>query len=150
MGSARRLVVGAHGRFLRVGGRIAYAQGDMRRSERLLAEAAALFERLQIVTELERNLRLQDSVLKFQTVKIGDGAASVETKPEDVQFEHMEALVDDGSEESIARSLGLEGGRLEERSEQRDGPSELEDDEDDFVPGAAAVAEPEERKSEED
>jgi tetratricopeptide (TPR) repeat protein len=51
-----------YGRFLRVGARIAYAQGDMRRCERLLAEATALFERLQIVTELERTRALQESL----------------------------------------------------------------------------------------
>jgi small subunit ribosomal protein S6 len=92
-----------------------------------------------LVNELERNLRLQDSVLKFQTVKIGDLPAAAEAKPEDVQFEHMEAMIEDASEESIARSLGLEGGRLEERSEHRDGPDPLEDDEDDFIPGKAAA-----------
>jgi hypothetical protein len=59
-----------------------------------------------------------------------------------VQFEHLEALVDDGGEESIARSLGLEGGRLEDRSEHRELPGDtlLDDDEDDFIPGAKAAA----------
>jgi small subunit ribosomal protein S6 len=94
-----------------------------------------------LVSELERSLRLQDSVLKYQTVKLGEGPGAVETKPEDVQFEHMEAMVEDGTEESVARSLGLEGGRLEDRSDSgRDGPSELDDDEDDFIPGAKAAA----------
>lgn len=93
-----------------------------------------------LVSELERNLRLQDHVLKFQTVKLGDVPTTAETKPEDVQFEHMEAMLEDPAEESIARSLGLEGGRLEDRSEGRDGVDGLEDDEDDFIPGAKAAA----------
>ena len=105
-----------------------------------------------LVSELERNLRLQDHVLKFQTVKLGDVTTAVEAKPEDVQFEHMEAMLEDPAEESIARSLGLEGGRLEDRSESRDGNDPLEDDEDDFIPGAkaapAAEAPPEPKQDE--
>jgi len=104
-----------------------------------------------LVTELERNLRLQDSVLKFQTVKIGDGTGPAEAKPEDVQFEHMEAMIDDGSEESIARSLGLEGGRLDERAEGgRESAGEGNEDEDEEFAQAGGASAGEERKSEED
>lgn len=93
-----------------------------------------------LVSELERNLRLQDHVLKYQTVKLAEVTTAAETKPEDVQFEHMEAMLEDPAEESIARSLGLEGGRLEDRSEGRDHHDPMEDDEDDFIPGAKAAA----------
>jgi small subunit ribosomal protein S6 len=95
-----------------------------------------------LVNELERNLRLQDSVLKYQTVKIGDTPAVAETKPEDVQFEHLEALAEEGQEESIARSLGLEG-RLDDRDSHR---GHGDDEEDDF---GAPADEPEEPKPEE-
>lgn len=61
-----------------------------------------------LVTELERNLRLQDAVLKFQTVKVADEAAQAPAKPEDIEFEHVEAPPDDEPEESFARTLGLE------------------------------------------
>lgn len=61
-----------------------------------------------LVTELERNLRLQDAVLKFQTVKVSNEAALPTAQPEDVAFEHVEAMDEDEDEESLARTLGLE------------------------------------------
>ncbi len=61
-----------------------------------------------LVSELERNLRLQDSVLKFQTVKVGDGAASDETSAEELKFEHLEAPLEEEPEDTLAQSLGLE------------------------------------------
>src|SRR5688572_33509716 len=42
-------------------------------------------------SELERNLRLQDAVLKFQTVKIGKVTAA-DVKPEDIEFEHLDVV----------------------------------------------------------
>ncbi len=63
-----------------------------------------------LVSELERNLRLADDVIKYQTVKIQDEvhAASVVVAPEDVKFEHAEAPAEPEEEESRARILGLE------------------------------------------
>jgi small subunit ribosomal protein S6 len=61
-----------------------------------------------LVTELERNLRLQESVLKFQTVKVSDHPPAEASAPEDLEFEHIEASEEDEQEESLARTLGLE------------------------------------------
>jgi small subunit ribosomal protein S6 len=59
-----------------------------------------------LVSEVERALRLQESVMKFQTVKLGDAAAEVEAS--DVKFEHIEPDGDD-QDETLAQTLGLEG-----------------------------------------
>jgi small subunit ribosomal protein S6 len=61
-----------------------------------------------LVAELERNLRLQDAVLKFQTVKISDEVASATEAPQDVEFEHLDVIEDAEPEDSIAKTLGLE------------------------------------------
>src|SRR5688572_28293800 len=98
-----------------------------------------------LVSELERNLRLQDSVLKYQTVKIGDKPVAAETKPEDVQFEHLDAVSEEGQEESIARSLGLEG-RLDDRDGHRGHHEGVDEEEDEF--GAPEEAELPKREEE--
>ena len=63
-----------------------------------------------LVTELERNLRMLDDVLKYQTVKISDEVdlAALQVSDEDVQFEAVEPPDEDEEDESLARSLGLE------------------------------------------
>lgn len=62
-----------------------------------------------LVSELERNLRLQDAVLKFQTVKISDAAALASAKPDEIEFEHLDVVEDIEPEDSVAKTLGLEG-----------------------------------------
>ena len=54
-----------------------------------------------LVTELERNLRIQDAVLKFQTVKVSEGAAAAAANAVDVAFEHLDAPEDDEPEEGL-------------------------------------------------
>jgi len=61
-----------------------------------------------LVAELERNLRIQDAVLKFQTVKISDVVASTGAAPEEIEFEHLDVIEDAEPEDSIAKTLGLE------------------------------------------
>lgn len=61
-----------------------------------------------LVAELERNLRIQDAVLKFQTVKISDQVASASVEPNQIEFEHLDVLEDAGPEDSLAKTLGLE------------------------------------------
>lgn len=74
-----------------------------------------------LVSELERNLRLQDVVLKFQTVKVGNGKDVAAAAAEDVAFEHLEVPTDDDPEETLAQSLGLEEARpLQEESAKAD------------------------------
>src|SRR5690606_18506734 len=65
-----------------------------------------------LVAELERNLRMLDTVIKFQTVKLADAVSSEHytVSDEDVKYEHVEPSADEEEEEmSLARSLGLEG-----------------------------------------
>jgi small subunit ribosomal protein S6 len=81
----------------------------------------------QLVSELERNLRLQDAVLKFQTVKIGKAPAAAPATPADIEFEHLDVVEDAEPEDSLAKTLGLEDVRDDYRRE----PPEAEDADDD-------------------
>jgi small subunit ribosomal protein S6 len=62
-----------------------------------------------VVSELERNLRMLDNVLKFQTVLLRDDvmADSVTVDPEEVKFARIEPAPEDEKEESRERALGL-------------------------------------------
>jgi small subunit ribosomal protein S6 len=73
-----------------------------------------------LVSELERNLRLQDAVLKFQTVKISNDAKAVLAKPDEIEFEHLDVVEDTEPEDSVAKTLGLEGVRDDFRPESSD------------------------------
>ena len=63
-----------------------------------------------LVSELERNLRMLDEVIKFQTVMASDEVdlAALEVDPDHVKFEDIEPPPEDEVEESLERSLGLE------------------------------------------
>jgi small subunit ribosomal protein S6 len=77
-----------------------------------------------IVAELERNLRLQDSVMRFQTVRVQPDVdpAAYQIDPEEVKFLPVEVTVEE-EEEGIEERLGF-------RQTQR-APDEVpEDDED--------------------
>ena len=86
-----------------------------------------------LVSEVERTLRLQESVLKFQTVKIGESAVAEAVVAEvaaDAKFEHIE-LTDEGDEdETYAQTLGLEA-----RASSRFEPVEDDEDLDDLEDG---------------
>lgn len=84
-----------------------------------------------LVTELERNLRLQDAVLKFQTVKISDSATPVAAKADEIEFEHLDVVEDAEPEDSVAKTLGLEDVRDDFRSENVE--PDLDDAEDEAV-----------------
>jgi small subunit ribosomal protein S6 len=62
-----------------------------------------------LVNELERNLRMLDDVIKYQTVQTGGETelASVAIDPEAVKFEAIEAPAADEEEYSLERELGL-------------------------------------------
>lgn len=83
----------------------------------------------QLVSELERNLRLQDAVLKFQTVKIGKVAAAAPATPAEIEFEHLDVIEDAEPEDSLAKTLGLEDVR-EDFHRSRDAEPEAEAEED--------------------
>jgi small subunit ribosomal protein S6 len=64
-----------------------------------------------VVNEIERNLRMLDEVLKYQTVKLREeiDLAAVEVDPENVKFEAVELpTAEEEAEESRERELGLE------------------------------------------
>jgi hypothetical protein len=82
-----------------------------------------------LVSELERNLRLQDAVLKLQTVKLGKAAAAEAAKPEDIEFEHLDLVEDAEPEDSLAKTLGLEDVRDDYRG-HHEAERESEDAED--------------------
>jgi small subunit ribosomal protein S6 len=70
----------------------------------------------QLVSELERNLRLQDAVLKFQTVKVNDVVTTEPVAADQIEFEHLDVLDEPEQEESLAKTLGLEDVREDFRA----------------------------------
>jgi small subunit ribosomal protein S6 len=62
-----------------------------------------------VVAELERNLRMLDNVLKFQTVLLREDVHvdTVTVDPEEVKFARIEAPPEDETEESREKALGL-------------------------------------------
>lgn len=63
-----------------------------------------------LVAELERNLRLFDEIVRFQTVLLAEDIdpASIAVDPEDLKFLHVEDdEVDEDAELERARSLGM-------------------------------------------
>ncbi len=62
-----------------------------------------------LVAELERNLKLQDSVLKFQTVQTHHDVdvSALTIDPEEVKMARLELPVEEEEKESRERSLGL-------------------------------------------
>jgi small subunit ribosomal protein S6 len=91
-----------------------------------------------LVAEIERNLRMLDDVLKYQTVQVGAEIdfASVEVAPENVKFEAVEPATAEELAEPIERVLGLEQSNERERAPSDDG------DEEDFdVDGPSPVGE---------
>ncbi|MFO7180255.1 MAG: 30S ribosomal protein S6 [Pseudomonadota bacterium] len=98
-----------------------------------------------LVAELERNLRMLDDVLKYQTVQLRADVDidSVEVAPENVQFEAVEPATEAELEEPIERLLGLEQAPERERAprpESEEGDVDLDAEE-------AAVGEAEEEES---
>lgn len=90
-----------------------------------------------LVNELERNLRMQDDVLKYQTVLVRGEveAATVEVKPEDVKFEAIEPPAEGEEDDmTLERSLGLyepPEGERPARDEFEDADEEWRDDSED-------------------
>jgi small subunit ribosomal protein S6 len=62
-----------------------------------------------VVSELERNLRMLDTVVKFQTVLLRDDVEvdTVAIDPEEVKFTRIELMPEEEKEESRERALGL-------------------------------------------
>jgi small subunit ribosomal protein S6 len=62
-----------------------------------------------LVQELERNLKLQDAVIKFQTVLLTEGVdvGGLTVDPEEVKFARLELPPEEEEKESRERALGL-------------------------------------------
>ena len=62
-----------------------------------------------LVQELERNLKLQDTVLKFQTIQTNDevDVAALTIDPEEVKFQRLELPPEEDAVESREKQLGL-------------------------------------------
>lgn len=62
-----------------------------------------------LVKEIERNLRLVDSVVRYQTVVLRDGISMSELKSDDVRYNHRETHGQDFHEITLEERLGLRG-----------------------------------------
>jgi len=83
-----------------------------------------------LVSEIERNLRMVDDVLKYQTVQIKTDIefGSIEVSPENVQFESVEPATAEELAEPIERLLGLEQSPDRDRERSDDGEEDYEAD----------------------
>ncbi len=89
------------------------------------------------VSELERNFRLLDEVIKFQTIVLGNVEGEIEIAADAIAFEAVEGIpAEEDEAHSLARELGLEepepGSRYDRRSdddENSDGDDESSDTE---------------------
>lgn len=101
-----------------------------------------------MVAEIERNLRMQDTVVRFQTIMTNDEDVTLDVKvdPEEVKFRRLE-ITEDEEELGIEHRLGMiEMPRSERvRSEDELDPFDDDgmDDDDDVIPGSLAVTTPE-------
>lgn len=82
-----------------------------------------------VVHELERNLKLQDSVLKFQTVQTSEEVdlAAVQIDPEEIKFQRLELPPEEEKEESREKALGLVDAPPEERRSRQEREDEYAD-----------------------
>jgi small subunit ribosomal protein S6 len=84
-----------------------------------------------LVNELERNLKLQDSVLKYQTVLTRenvDVAALAAVDPEEIKFQRLELPPEEEERESRERALGLLDLTPDHGRDRREPRAEREDD----------------------
>lgn len=87
-----------------------------------------------LVAELERNFRMLDEVIRFQTVKIADEPGEVEIDAEAIKFEAVEPPAEGEEEDlTIEQELGLVDSprRFRSRDDRSDDDFDLGDDEED-------------------
>lgn len=123
--------------------KLAYIVAKQRRGVYVYVKFAG---RGNLVTELERNLKLQDSVLKWQTVSTADLAdiASVAVDPEEIKFHRMELEAEPEEAESRERALGLVDLGPDAPRARREEEDEFEAEEVEAPAAAAAKKEGEE------
>lgn len=98
-----------------------------------------------LVSELERNLRMQDSVMRYQTVLLRENILSedVAIDPEETKFARLELPTEEEKDESRERMLGFlddPGERRERRRSDDEGEYMDADYEESMNPDIAAVA----------
>lgn len=86
-----------------------------------------------LVAELERNFRLLDEVMRFQTVKLSDSPESIEVDAERVKFEPYEPSAEEEEDElTLEQELGLVQSPHRMRDREDDyAPDDFNDDSDD-------------------
>jgi len=82
----------------------------------------------QAVSEVERNLRMLDDVLKYQTVQVRTDldAATVEINVADLKFEAVEPPTEEEPDDSLERQLGFIEAPERERPEEPADDDEFE------------------------
>jgi small subunit ribosomal protein S6 len=107
-----------------------------------------------LVAELERNFRLLDEVMRFQTVKVSDAPEVGEVDAERVKFEAIEPAADDEEPEmSLEEELGLIHAPRSSHYRNRDDLDDDDagdDDDDDIIIGSRAPASPASPASDDD
>lgn len=105
-----------------------------------------------VVNELERNLRMFDTVIRYQTVLVRDDivADEVAIDPEEVKFARLDPIAaEDEREESRERLLGLVDAPEERKPQRREAPegdeAPEEAEEPNLNPDLAVAAEEEEK-----
>ena len=83
-----------------------------------------------LVSELERNLKLADSVLKYQTVLTRENVdvSTLAVDPEEIKFQRLELPPEEEERESRERALGLLDLGPEQARDRREPRAEREDD----------------------
>jgi len=126
-----------HGRLTKVENwgrrRLAY---DIRKSRRGVYIYLKYLGTGRVVSEVERNLRLMDGVIKYQTIQVGNNVvvAELAIPDEEVKFERLELTpLEEERDESRERQLGL----IE--PERRHSHSEAPPSADDFDMGDEAA-----------
>jgi len=89
-----------------------------------------------LVTELERNLRMLDTVLRYLTIqiRIDVDPASISVDPEEIKVRRIEIAdaPEEDREDSVEASLGLADEQRPERNRRPDDGEEKEDDEEEM------------------
>jgi len=94
-----------------------------------------------LVSEIERNLRMLDTVLRHMTVLLARDVdpASITVDPEEVKLARIEITdAEEDREETIEQTLGLSDDQRPERRERRppEGEEMVEEEGDEFAPSA--------------
>ncbi len=104
-----------------------------------------------LVAELERNLKLQDSVLKFQTVQTTEevDVAAITVDPNEIKMERLELPPEAELEESREKMLGLvdlgpDAPKMRERGDEEFGEGAEEPAEEEAAPASTTEKEGEE------